>query len=132
MPTTAIPACLASATCCARKYTADAGGTIYCLDADTGAVCWTHKTAPVWSSPLVADGKVYVGTHGRGLLVFEHGRTKTLLSQNMRGGDIVASPAAANGVLYVASQKHLYAIQLGKTGGLVSAEAEGSLSSPMP
>ncbi|MCY3019143.1 MAG: PQQ-binding-like beta-propeller repeat protein [Planctomycetota bacterium] len=100
-------------------YTADAGGTIYCLDADTGAVCWTHKTAPVWSSPLVADGKVYVGTHGRGLLVFAHGRTKTLLSQNMTGGDIVASPAAARGVLYVASQRHLYALERGKTGALV-------------
>jgi outer membrane protein assembly factor BamB len=99
-------------------YTGDAGGTVYCLDADTGKVFWTHKTAPVWSSPLVADGKVYVGTHLHGLLVFAHGREAHLLSENMGRADIVASPAVAHGVLYVATQKHLYALELGKSGGL--------------
>lgn len=99
-------------------YTGDAAGQIYCLNADTGQVYWTHAAAPVWGSPLVADGKVFVGTHLGGLLVFAHGREKKLLSQNLGKADIVASPTAANGVLYVATQQHLYALELGKKGGL--------------
>lgn len=106
-------------------YTADAAGNIYCLDSESGRLYWRHKaTTPIWSSPLIADGKVYLGTHGSGLLVFEHSKEKKLLSQNMPGADIVASPAIANGVLYIASQKHLYAIESGKTGGLVEPETK--------
>ncbi len=101
-------------------YTADASGMIYCLNADTGKLYWTHKTRTIWSSPLIADGKVYVGVHHGGLLVFAHSKEKKLLSHNMGREDIVASPAVANGVLYVASQKYLYALQAGQTGGLVA------------
>ena len=39
-------------------YTADAAGTVYCFDADTGNLYWTHAGAAGWSSPLVAAGKV--------------------------------------------------------------------------
>jgi outer membrane protein assembly factor BamB len=100
-------------------YTADASGAVYCLDAETGKLYWTHQTAPVWSSPLAADGKVFVGTHGRGLLVFAQGKQKKVLSEPKSSLDLVGSPAAANGVLYVVSQKHLYALQADKAGGLV-------------
>ncbi len=101
-------------------YTADASGVIYCFDAETGKLYWTHTTTPVWSSPLVADGKVYVGTHLHGLLIFAHSKEKKLLSNPMPTGDIVASPTAANGTLYVANHRYLYALQQGKTGGLVA------------
>ena len=100
-------------------YTADASGRIYCLDADTGALYWQHQADSVWSSPLVADGKVYVTTQG-GLLVFAAGKHKTLLSQakSQEKEGMVASPAAANGAIYVASDKLLYALQAGKTATL--------------
>lgn len=100
-------------------YTADAGGTIYCLDSETGKLHWTHKTTPIWSSPLVADGKVYVAIRNGGLLVFAHGKEKNLLSHCMGGADLVATPAAANGVLYVASQRNLYALKQGSRGSLI-------------
>ena len=100
-------------------YTADASGVIYCLDADTGEVHWTHKTVPVWNSPLIADGKVYIGTCGNGLLVFAHSKDKKLLASNLPGDEIVASPATAHGVLFVATQKRLYALKEGVTGDLV-------------
>lgn len=100
-------------------YSADASGAIYCLDADTGKLQWKHSADPVWSSPLVAEGKVYVPAHNGGLLVFAHGREKKLLSHSMRGKDLVSAPAAANGVLYIASQRHLYALKQGSLGSLV-------------
>jgi outer membrane protein assembly factor BamB len=98
-------------------FTADAAGNVYCLEAETGKLHWKHQTAPVWSSPLVADGKVYVCTNGRGLLVLAAAREKRVISE---GGKLAfaASPAAANGVVYLASHQHLYALKadLGKGG----------------
>ena len=108
------------AICGGLLYTADASGMIYCLDAETGLLQWSHSTQPVWASPLASDGKVYVPVHNGGLLVFAQGREKKLLAHLMRTKDLVASPAAANGVLYVASQRHLYALKVGSRGGLVA------------
>lgn len=45
-------------------FVADTAHTVHCLDADSGACYWTHATrkgATCFSSPLVADGKVYLG-----------------------------------------------------------------------
>ena len=99
-------------------YTADVSGLVYCLDADTGALYWQHMAKPVWSSPLVADGKVYVTTQG-GLFVFAANRTKTVLSQpGDKRVEMVASPAAANGTVYLATNKLLYALQEGRTAAL--------------
>ncbi len=44
-------------------FVADAAHTIHCLDADSGDCYWVHSTrkgATCFSSPLVADGKVYL------------------------------------------------------------------------
>ena len=43
-------------------YISDLKGLLHCLDAGTGKPHWTYDTlAPVWGSPLAADGKVYLG-----------------------------------------------------------------------
>ncbi|MFI5382133.1 MAG: PQQ-binding-like beta-propeller repeat protein [Tepidisphaerales bacterium] len=95
-------------------YAADASGKIYCLDADTGKLYWQHDAALVWSSVMVADGKVYVAAR-LGLLVFAKGKEKKLMGQSKVHESMVASPAAANGVVYVVTDKYLYALQRGKT-----------------
>ena len=54
---------------------------IRCVDAKTGQVCWTHETkGEIWASPLVADGKVYVGTHRRDFWILAAGREKKVIS----------------------------------------------------
>jgi outer membrane protein assembly factor BamB len=111
-------------TCCTVAiadgllFTADASGVIYCLDAETGERYWTHRTATVWASPLVADGKAYFFTNGHGVLVFAAQKEKKLLSENLPDGQIVASPAVAHGVLFFATYDRLYALEEGKSGGL--------------
>lgn len=94
-------------------YSADASGMVYCLDAETGNVYWTHKTASVWASPLLADGKVYVPTYGKGLLVLAAGKEKKVIFESPVHSVMAASPAVANGVLYFANQRYLYAVQAG-------------------
>jgi hypothetical protein len=42
--------------------------------------------------------------------VFAHGRTKKLIGEVDVDGPVRGAPVAANGVLYVATQTHLYAL----------------------
>ncbi len=61
-------------------------------------------------SALVADGRVYVGTTAQMFWVLAHGKELKVLSQVRLRDKIHSTPVAANGVLYVATNRHLYAV----------------------
>jgi hypothetical protein len=93
-------------------YAADFAGFLHALDAATGKPLWKYDTfSAVWSSPLVADGKVYLGDEDGDLLVFQAGRELKLLSKINLGQAIYTTPAARDGALYVATRGRLYAFQ---------------------
>ena len=95
-------------------FVADCGGIIHCIDAHTGKACWTHKAdGACWASPLVADGKVYIGTRGGEFDVLDAARKKRVISSVQLGEPISATVTAANGTLYVATMSHLYALTQG-------------------
>ena len=92
-------------------YAADFAGVLHCLDADTGRCYWTHNVGgPIWGSPLAADGKVYLGTGRNTLWVFKAGKQKEVINSIRTRDGIFSTPVAANGVLYVMTNKHLYAV----------------------
>ena len=83
-----------------------------CVDAETGKPLWTHEIkGEAWASPLVADGKVYLGTRSGNFYVFAATKAKKVLTAIELGNPISATATAANGVLYVATMTHLFAIQ---------------------
>ncbi|HZN66916.1 MAG TPA: PQQ-binding-like beta-propeller repeat protein [Tepidisphaeraceae bacterium] len=93
-------------------YLADFAGFVYCFEADTGKQLWKHDTeGRIWGSTLVADGKVYLGNENGLLTVLAAGREAKKLGEIDFAAPIYATPVAANGVLYVATDKHLYALQ---------------------
>src|SRR5258705_850138 len=93
-------------------FIADCGRTFHCLDAKAGTALWTHEIkGEVWASPLVADGKVYLGTRSGNFYVFSATKEKQLISELDLGDPISATATAANGVLYVATMTRLYAVQ---------------------
>lgn len=93
-------------------FIADCGKTIHCVDAATGHGCWTHEVqGEIWSSPLVADGKVYVSTRRGEFVILAASREKKLLATVDMGAPISSSPVAANGILYISTMNRLYAIQ---------------------
>ena len=96
-------------------YCATFWGELRCLDARTGELYWTHPAGgPIWGSPLVADGKVYLGTGRLALWVLEAGKELKVLGHVRMRDRIFTTPTAANGTLYVATFRSLYAIaQLG-------------------
>ena len=92
-------------------FIADTAGTVHCVDALTGKPVWTHEChGPFWASPLVADGKVFIGTRRGDFWVFAAAREKKILSSIELHTPISATPVAANGVLYLATMTHLYAV----------------------
>jgi outer membrane protein assembly factor BamB len=92
-------------------FTADFDGRVYCFDAARGNVLWKHDTrAHIWGSPLLADGKVYIGTEDGVLHVFAADRKEKLLARVDLHAPMYSTPVAANGTLYIASQTQLYAV----------------------
>lgn len=92
---------------------ADANGSVHCLDEKTGRRHWAEDTkAVVFGSPLVADGKVYVGNEDGVVTVFELGERKRVLGRNELGQILVAGPVFANGTLYLLTEVRLFAVGL--------------------
>ena len=95
-------------------YAADFSGFVYCIDALTGEEYWIHDTkGHIWASPLVADGKVFIGNEDGYLTILKAGKEydeKDVVEVDMVS-PIYSSAIAANGVLYVATHTHLFAIE---------------------
>lgn len=94
----------------ALLYAAEHAGKVHCLEAATGALVWVHDTRDeIWSSTLVVDGKVFIGTR-KGLTVLAAGRERRHIADIKLGTPVWSVPTAANGTLFVASQKNLWAV----------------------
>jgi outer membrane protein assembly factor BamB len=96
-------------------FVGDFSGFVHCLDAETGKHYWTYDMkAHMWGSTMVADGKVYVGDEDGDFVVlpakkdFDPKKDKPLSESNL-GAPVYSTPVIANGIIYVASNTHLYA-----------------------
>jgi outer membrane protein assembly factor BamB len=93
-------------------FIADTSRFIYCMDARTGAARWKHEAkGDFWASPLLADGKIYIGSRRGDFWIFEASSEKKLVAQIDLGAPISASAVAANGTIYVATMFDLFAIR---------------------
>jgi outer membrane protein assembly factor BamB len=93
-------------------YAADLDGMFYCLDADTGKAHWTHDLkSAIWASPMLVDGKIYIGDENKNVNIFEHGKQKKIINTVEMGEPVYTTPSAANGVLYISTKSKLYAIE---------------------
>jgi len=94
-------------------YAVDVAGRVHCLEAATGEPLWLYETgSETWATPLVADGKVFIGNKRR-LEVFATGREPRLLAEISLGTASYGTPVAVNNTLFVASLKKLWAVETG-------------------
>lgn len=92
-------------------YATDADGMVHCIDAATGKNVWVHEMNGVfWASAMVADGKVYLGTRKGNFCILAAGREKKVLTNLELKAPISATVTVANGVLYLATMKQLWAL----------------------
>jgi outer membrane protein assembly factor BamB len=92
-------------------YISDFSGILHCLDIDTGKSYWNYDMlSAVWGSPLVADGKVYLGDEDGDVAVFQAGKKFKNIAKMGMGSSVYSTPVPANGVLYIMNRSELYAI----------------------
>jgi outer membrane protein assembly factor BamB len=96
-------------------YMVDDSGYATCLDAKTGQLIWgPERTAPgtVDSSPLLADGKLYILNENAVTTVLAAGpQFKVLATNELDGSYTLSSIAVAGKQLFVRTGTHLYCIE---------------------
>jgi len=102
-----------------KVYMVTNGGIMSVMNATSGALVYRERLgAPglYFSSPVAAGGRIYVGS-GEGVLsVIADADRLEVLARNDFGEPIVATPALADGHIYVRTARHLYAFRGVKTG----------------
>lgn len=87
-------------------------GVASCLEAKTGDVHYTQRLGGNFSSsPMLADGRIYVSNREGETFVLAPGKEYQLLAKNTLDGTIMASPAAVDGAIFLRTDKALYRIE---------------------
>jgi outer membrane protein assembly factor BamB len=116
---------------CGAVYTGIEDGTMYCLNANTGATIWT-KTGfetsdiayaaaafSIRSSPIISDGKIYIGSTADYKIYCIDAATGNIVWQYQTNGPVGSSAVVVGGVVYQAStDNYLYALNA-NTGALI-------------
>lgn len=93
-------------------YTFQNGGIVFSRVAKTGELLYSGRLgAPgyYYSSPVAADNKVYIASEEGVVVVLDAGEQLKVLATNKLDGAILATPALADGNIYVRTENHLYA-----------------------
>lgn len=93
-------------------------GILTCLDARTGEVKYEGGRVPVpatfTASPVAYDGKLLLTSEDGDTFVIKAGPVHEVIRANSIGEPVYASPAIADGKIFIRGEKNLYAI--GKAG----------------
>ena len=66
--------------------------------------------AAVWGSPMVIDGKVYLGDEDGDVVVLEANKVKKLIGEMNMGSSVYSTPVPANGALFIVNRNQLFAL----------------------
>jgi outer membrane protein assembly factor BamB len=96
-------------------YMISDGGFASCLDARTGRQHWRKRLPGAYSaSPLLAGGRIYFQNEAGTGVVVQAGKEYKELARNALGERTLASYAAADGALFIRTDRHLYRIEAGR------------------
>ena len=92
-------------------YFVSDSGVASCLDSRTGRVHWKKRLGGDFSaSPVFAEGRVYFQNEAGVTYVVKADTTFELLATNDLEERTLASPAVADGALFLRSESHLWRI----------------------
>jgi len=85
---------------------------VTCTDLKSGTELWKQRVEGKFSaSPIIADGKLYaINEKGRGFVLDIRGDKPKILAKNDLDDKIQATPAVANGAIYLRSDNKLYCV----------------------
>jgi outer membrane protein assembly factor BamB len=96
-----------------RLYTVNPANIFVCAEAATGKILWQERLnleGDVSASPVAADGKIYVVNEKGTTIVVRVGDRPEVLATNTLDETFLATPAIADGALFLRSDQHLYCI----------------------
>lgn len=100
----------------ATVYAADLSGFLYCLDLETGKQHWRHDLkSGIWGSPMVADGKVFLGDENGTLNIFKAStESAEVIGEitTVNYSSIYSTPTFANGNMYLSDRTRLYCVKV--------------------
>jgi outer membrane protein assembly factor BamB len=88
-------------------------GIIFCIDAKTGKTVWGPEriaSAFYSSSPVLADGKIYISNEEGTTTVFKAGPKFEVIAVNKFDEYMLSSPAISDGQIFLRTEKALYCI----------------------
>ena len=94
-------------------YSVNDRGITWCLDAKTGKEVWGPnriKPAIYSSSPVLADGKIYITNEDGLTSVLNTGPTFEVVAENDLDEYTLSSPAISDGQIFIRTEKFLYCI----------------------
>ena len=94
-------------------YIADDRGVMFCLDAKTGQAIWGPqriKSGTYSSSPVLADGKIYITNEDGLTTVVKAGPKFEVLAENNLNDYTLSSPAISDGQIFMRTALYLYCI----------------------
>jgi outer membrane protein assembly factor BamB len=101
-------------------YMVKTGGIVTTIDPATGTLLKEGRTTGAlgeyYASPVAADGRVYVANLDGKITVLKAGGQWDILAQNDLAEEISATPALANGRLYVRTREAVYCFARSSTG----------------
>ena len=87
-------------------------GKTTCLDVKTGKVNWTYKTKyGSFSSPIIADGKVYLIDQKGNAVIFKEDAKLSVLGTPVLGEPCTSTPAFVNDRIFIRGQDNLFCIK---------------------
>lgn len=99
-------------------YAPDLSGFLHCLDFKTGERYWEYDAfAAIWGSPMVVDGKVYLGDEDGDLVILNASKEETPEDEiitKLFDSSIYSTPTVANGKMYVSDRSRLYCFEIAK------------------
>jgi outer membrane protein assembly factor BamB len=66
--------------------------------------------AAIWGSPMVIDGKVYLGDEDGDITVLNADKTLKVIAESNMGSSVYSTPVPANGALFVVNRNELFSI----------------------
>ncbi len=95
-------------------YVVKRGGLSSCFDRVSGKTHWEvqrlRNLGEYFASPVGGDGKIFITGENGFVVVLAPGPQLRILARNDMGGSCLATPAIANGRLYIRTREKLYCI----------------------
>ena len=92
-------------------FYSDFSGFLHAVDIKTGKPYWKHDMfAAIWGSPIVIDGKVYLGDEDGDVAVMAADKAMKMVAENNMLSSVYSTAVPANGALFLVNRNQLFAL----------------------